>query len=183
MDVEFWVAMSRNCRADARSCPTRQDQRCARADVGTVGDHLVLWGGLLEAVTAVIVARRSPTWPINCCASGAMITSCRSSGGSQAAVPGCAMKVSAPSVRLQRVKPRPVVRKPEPVSSNVTLIDPPEVLSHQFNESRYVMRFNEPFGEGTDFILNGSFPFPYDFTDYINQRIAVPHAKEVWLCN
>ncbi len=73
------------------------------------------------------------------------------------------MKVSAPSVRLQRVKPRPVVRKPDPVSSNVTLIDPPEVLSHQFNESRYVMRFNEPFGERTDFILGGSFPFPYDW--------------------
>src|SRR2546421_13113567 len=93
------------------------------------------------------------------------------------------MSVSAPSVRLERVKPRPVVRKPDPVSSNVTLIDPPEVLSHQFNESRYVMRFNEPFGERMDFILGGSFPFPYDFTDYINQSIAVPHAKEVWLCN
>ncbi len=181
MDVEFWVAMSRNCRADARSCPTRQDQRCARADVGTVGDHLVLWGGLLEAVTAVIVARRSPTWPINCCASGAMITSCRSSGVISSRGTRCAMKVSAPSVRLERVKPRPVVRKPAPVSSNVTLIDPPEVLSHQFNESRYVMRFNEPFGERMDFILGGS--FPYDFTDYINQSIAVPHAKEVWLCN
>jgi len=90
-------------------------------------------------------------------------------GWSQAAVPGCAMKVSAPSVRLERVKPRPVVRKPDPVSSNVTLIDPPEVLSHQFNESRYVMRFNEPFGERTNFILGGSFPFPYDFTDCINR--------------
>jgi len=43
------------------------------------------------------------------------------------------------------------------------------------------MRFNEPFGERMDFILGGS--FPYDFTDYINQSIAVPHAKEVWLCN
>jgi len=55
-------------------------------------------------------------------------------GWSQAAVPGCAMKVSAPSVRLERVKPRPVVREPDPVSSNVTLIDPPEVLSR--NPSR-----------------------------------------------
>jgi len=34
-----------------------------------------------------------------------------------------------------------------------------------------------------DFILGGSFPFPYDFTDYINQALRVPHAKEVWLCN
>src|SRR5213082_1768531 len=32
------------------------------------------------------------------------------------------MKVSAPSVRLQRVKPRPVVRKPDPVSSNVNAV-------------------------------------------------------------
>ncbi|TLY77432.1 MAG: DUF4102 domain-containing protein [Gammaproteobacteria bacterium] len=43
-----------------RSCPTRHDQRYARADVHAAGDHLVLWGGLLEAGTAVIVARRSP---------------------------------------------------------------------------------------------------------------------------
>src|SRR2546430_10223258 len=27
-----------------RSCPTRHNQRYARADVGTVGGHLVLWG-------------------------------------------------------------------------------------------------------------------------------------------
>jgi len=112
-----------------------------------------------------------------------MITSRRSSGVISSRGTRCAMKVSALSVRLERVKPRPVVRKPDPVSSNVTLIDPPEVLSHQFNESRYVMRFNEPFGERTNFILGGSFPFPYDFTDYINQSIAVPHAKEVWLGN
>src|SRR5260370_15008456 len=64
-----------------RSCPTRHNQRYARADVGTVGDHLVLWGGLLEAVTAVIVARRSPTWPLNFFASGAMNTSRRNPWG------------------------------------------------------------------------------------------------------
>ena len=31
------------------------------------------------------------------------------------------------------------------------------------------MRFNEPVGERMDFILGGSFPFPYDFTDCINR--------------
>src|SRR2546430_12986414 len=56
-----------------RSCPTRHNQWYARADVGTVGGHLVLWGGLLEAVTAGVVAGRSPPRPGKCCGGGGRI--------------------------------------------------------------------------------------------------------------
>src|SRR2546430_15688611 len=64
-----------------RSCPTRHNQRYARADVGTVGGHLVLWGGLLEAVTAAGAAGGPPSWGPNPLGRGALMTTPPRSGG------------------------------------------------------------------------------------------------------
>jgi len=74
----------------------------------------------------------------------------------------------APSVPLKAVKPRPLVEAGS-VSSNVTLIDPPEVLSH--NSTNLVRHAVQRAVRERMTSSSVVVPFPYDFTDYINQSI------------